>query len=125
MSVKKYRAVDEIPDPRVFPPLDREALRRLSEGSPEALLRLSEVNELAALLHPIGLVPGVRKGRSMEEANGPASGKSAADRAYYSSLSSQERLDLLLEIIANHREVLGDAATRFERAHRIIDLSSR
>lgn len=59
MSVKKYRSVDEMPGPRVFPPLD-----------PENLRRLCEVNELAALLHPIRLVPGVHKFRSMEEANG-------------------------------------------------------
>ena len=47
----------------------------------------------------------------------------AADRAYYASLSPRERLHLLLEIVARHRESLGEAAERFERVHRVVELS--
>jgi len=46
-----------------------------------------------------------------------------ADTAFYASLSPQERLDLLLDIIARHRESLGETAERFERVYRIIELS--
>ena len=47
----------------------------------------------------------------------------AADRAYYASLRPEERLNLLLEIIAQYRESLGEAAERFERVHRVVELS--
>jgi len=36
----------------------------------------------------------------------------AADRAFYRSLSPQERLNPLLELAARHREGFGEAATR-------------
>ena len=49
----------------------------------------------------------------------------AADRAYYAAMSPQERLNLLLEIVARHRESLGEAAERFERVHRIVELTQR
>ena len=32
-----------------------------------------------------------------------------ADRAYYSSLSPQQRVDLVLDIVARHRESMGEA----------------
>jgi len=46
-----------------------------------------------------------------------------AERAYYASLTPQERLEILLELIAAHRESLGEAAQGFERVHRVIELS--
>jgi hypothetical protein len=46
-----------------------------------------------------------------------------ADDAYYASLSSQERVDLLLQIIAQYRNWLGEAAKRFERVYRVTELS--
>ena len=46
-----------------------------------------------------------------------------ADRAYYASLRPEERLDILLELIASYRESLGEAAERLERVHRVIELS--
>ena len=46
-----------------------------------------------------------------------------ADTAYYASLTPQERLDLCLEIIARHRESLGETAERFERVYRVVKLS--
>ena len=58
MSVKKYRSVEEMAGPPTFAPLD-----------PDNLQRLFEVIELAAFLHPFHFVPGVRKFRSIEEAN--------------------------------------------------------
>ena len=46
-----------------------------------------------------------------------------ADEAYYASLSPLERLDILLELIERHRSSLGETAKRFERVHRIVELS--
>jgi hypothetical protein len=46
-----------------------------------------------------------------------------ADAAFYASLSPQERLDLLLDIIARHRESLGEVEERFERVCRVVELS--
>ena len=48
-----------------------------------------------------------------------------ADATYHASLSPQERLDLLLEIVHRHNEAFGAAAKRFERVHRIDELSRR
>lgn len=50
----------------------------------------------------------------------------AADRAddeYYASLTPQERLEILLDLIASHQELLGDTAKRLERVHRVVELS--
>lgn len=50
----------------------------------------------------------------------------AADRAdddYYASLSPDERLDVLLTLIAAYREATGEAATRLERVYRVTELS--
>ena len=46
-----------------------------------------------------------------------------ADAAFYASLTPEERLDLLLEIIARHRESIGETAERFERVYRVVELS--
>lgn len=48
---------------------------------------------------------------------------SAADHAYYRSLTPQERLNLLLDIVRQHQETMDEAATRFERVHRVVELS--
>ena len=45
-----------------------------------------------------------------------------ADRRYYASLTPQERLDLQLEIIARHREALGQTDERLERVYRVVML---
>jgi hypothetical protein len=50
----------------------------------------------------------------------------AADRAdadQYAALSPAERVDILLDLIARYRESLGEAAERFERVHRVVELS--
>jgi hypothetical protein len=47
-----------------------------------------------------------------------------ADAAYYASLTPKERLDILLELIARHRESMGEAAARLERVCRVVDLAS-
>jgi hypothetical protein len=47
----------------------------------------------------------------------------AAEAASYAALSSTERLDVLLDLIARYRESLGEAAARFERVHRVVELS--
>ncbi|HEX6088155.1 MAG TPA: hypothetical protein VF266_26730 [Thermoanaerobaculia bacterium] len=49
----------------------------------------------------------------------------AADDQFYADLTPGERLDILLELIERHRSTLGEAASRFERVHRIIELSQR
>jgi hypothetical protein len=46
-----------------------------------------------------------------------------ADAADYAAMEPQARLDLLLELIRRYRESLGEAAERFERVHRIAELS--
>lgn len=49
----------------------------------------------------------------------------AADDQFYADLMPEERLDILLELIERHRSTLGEAASRFERVHRIIELPQR
>ena len=46
-----------------------------------------------------------------------------ADTAFYASLSPQECLDLVLDIVARHRESMGEAGKRFERVYRVVNLS--
>jgi hypothetical protein len=46
-----------------------------------------------------------------------------ADREYYASLTPNQRLVILLDLIATHREALGETAERFERVHRVAELS--
>ena len=46
-----------------------------------------------------------------------------ADSSFYASLSPQERLEILLDLVARHRESQGEAAERFERVYRIVELS--
>ena len=49
----------------------------------------------------------------------------AADDQFYADMSPKERLDLLLELIERHRSDLGEAASRFQRVHRIVELERR
>lgn len=57
----------------------------------------------------------VRKFHSFEEADQP-------DREYYRSLTPQEWLDILLDLIAQTRESLDEEGQRFHREWRIIRL---
>jgi len=59
---------------------------------------------------------GARVFRSFDEAD-------RADEEYYANLSAEERLDILLEIIERYRSSLGEAADRFERVHRVVELA--
>jgi uncharacterized membrane protein len=45
-----------------------------------------------------------------------------ADADYYASLTSKQRVDVLLDLIENYRRSLGPAADRFERVCRVTDL---
>jgi hypothetical protein len=54
--------------------------------------------------------------RSFEDAD-------EADHQFYADLKPEERLDMLLELIERHRSDCGEAASRFERVHRIVELS--
>lgn len=50
----------------------------------------------------------------------------AADEAelqYYASLTPDERVNILLAMIEQHRESLGESAQRFERVYRVTDLA--
>ena len=58
MPVRRYRHVADMPAVRPLPPLD-----------PDNLRVACELAELAYGLHPWRFTPGVRKFRSMEEAN--------------------------------------------------------
>lgn len=46
-----------------------------------------------------------------------------ADDEYYALLSPQERVDLLLDLLAAYRESLGEAGQRLKRVYRIVELS--
>jgi hypothetical protein len=46
-----------------------------------------------------------------------------ADDEYYAALSPQERLTILLDIIAAHLESTGEASERLERVYRVTELS--
>jgi hypothetical protein len=46
-----------------------------------------------------------------------------AEDAYHASLSPQERVDLLLDLIARYQESLGEAASRLERVGRVVPLA--
>lgn len=43
----------------------------------------------------------------------------------YASLTPSERVEILLDLIAQHRSALGPAADRFERVYRITQLAER
>ena len=58
MPVRKFRSVEEQPPPADLPPLTPETVRLAFEHM-----------ELSQRLCPIRFTPGVRKFRSMEEAN--------------------------------------------------------
>lgn len=46
-----------------------------------------------------------------------------ADDEYYASLTPQERVDILLDMIAAYRESLGETGQRLERIYRVVELS--
>ena len=46
-----------------------------------------------------------------------------ADIEYYASLTPQQRLDIMLDLVAAYRKSLGEAGERFERVCRVIELS--
>lgn len=46
-----------------------------------------------------------------------------AEDEYYASLSPEERVDVLLDMVRQYREALGETADRFERVHRVVELS--
>lgn len=46
-----------------------------------------------------------------------------ADEAYYAALSPQERVDVLLDLVASYRESLGEAAEGFARIYRVVELA--
>ena len=46
-----------------------------------------------------------------------------ADDEDYAKMTPQARLDVLLELIERNRSALGEAADRFERVHRVVELS--
>lgn len=46
-----------------------------------------------------------------------------AELEYYAGLTPAERVNILLAMIEQHRESLGESAQRFERVHRIVDLA--
>ena len=54
--------------------------------------------------------------RSFEDAD-------EADDQFYDGLTPEARLEMLLELVERHRSTLGEAANRFERVHRIVELS--
>jgi hypothetical protein len=48
-----------------------------------------------------------------------------ADRAFYASLSPQQRLEILIDLIQRHRESIGEAPEGFERVYRVVELTER
>jgi|CXWL01.1.fsa_nt_gi hypothetical protein len=45
-----------------------------------------------------------------------------ADRAFYASLTPNQRVDLLLDLVARERESMGEAGERLERVSRVVEL---
>lgn len=48
-----------------------------------------------------------------------------ADRDYYLSLTPQQRIDILLELVARYREEHDEASEGFRRVYRIVKLGER
>lgn len=48
-----------------------------------------------------------------------------ANREYYHGLTPQERLDILLEMVAAYRETQDEAGKRFARVYRIVKCPPR
>jgi hypothetical protein len=48
-----------------------------------------------------------------------------ADDEFYASLTPQQRLDILLDMIAAYRESTGEASEGFARVYRVVELSRR
>lgn len=48
-----------------------------------------------------------------------------ADDQFYAELAPEDRLAMLLELIERQRSALGEAASRFERVHHVVELSQR
>lgn len=46
-----------------------------------------------------------------------------ADDQFYADLTPEARLEILLELVERQRSALGETAERFERVHRIVELS--
>jgi hypothetical protein len=47
-----------------------------------------------------------------------------ADRDYYAALTPDERVELLLQMVADYRESLGEAGQRLERVCRVAPLGA-
>jgi len=58
----------------------------------------------------------VKKFDSFEESE-------SADLAYYRSLTGEQRLEILLDLVKLHMEATGETDKRLERVHRIVELS--
>ncbi len=48
-----------------------------------------------------------------------------ADRWEYASLTPEQRLEILLDLVARYRESFGEAGEGFERVFRVVELSQR
>lgn len=48
-----------------------------------------------------------------------------ADRAYYRQLSPNERVAILLELIARHRQGLDETEQRLARVYRVVEFNRR
>ena len=49
----------------------------------------------------------------------------AANRAFYQSLTPEQRLEILFELVHQYREGFDEAARRFQRVYRIIERPRR
>ncbi len=49
----------------------------------------------------------------------------AADRAWYRSLTGEERVDLLLDLVARFQEASGEASSRLERVGQVVRRAPR
>jgi len=79
------------------------------------LLRRTRVVAHAKVLHVDRVVQVFRSFADADE----------ADDQFYAELTPEDRLAMLLELIERHRSALGEAANRFERVHRVVELSQR
>lgn len=65
----------------------------------------------------------VRSVERVVQLSGSFEDAEVADDQFYADLTPEERLDILLELVERHRSFLGETAGRFERVHRIVELS--
>ena len=91
------------------------ALASLLVASPEWPTDRLPMSHPSAMLAPPRMKKVARVFASFEESD-------EADARFYASLRPEQRVEILLDLVARYRESLSEAATRFERVCRVVEL---